>query len=100
PRITLELLEAERDALAIPIDVENLDLELLPDVHHLGRVLNAPVRHVGDVEQSVDATEIDECAEVGDVLDHTFADLVLLELLHQLLAFARPLLLENHSTRD
>src|SRR3954465_895195 len=56
PRIALELLEAERDALAIPIDVENFDFELLADVHHLGRMLNAAVRHVGDVEQSVDAT--------------------------------------------
>ena len=100
PRIALELLESERDALAIPIDVENLDLELLTDVHHLGRMLNAAVRHVGDVEQSVDATEIDECAEVGDVLDHAFADLILLQLLHQLLALARSLLLEDDAARD
>src|SRR5205814_820913 len=70
------------------------------DVHHLGRMLNASVRHVGDVEQSVDATEIDECAEVRDVLDHAFAHLILLELLHQLLALARPLLLENDAPRD
>ena len=33
----LELLEAERDALALPVDVENLDLELLADLHHLRR---------------------------------------------------------------
>src|ERR1700686_2540620 len=63
-------------------------------------MLNAAVRHVGDVKESVDPTEIDECTEVGDVLDHAFADLILLQLLHQLLALARPLLLEEDSTRD
>src|SRR6185503_10700333 len=95
PRIALELLESERDALAVPIDVEDFDFQLLTDVDHLGRMLNASVGHVGDVEQSVDATEIDECTEVGDVLDHALPDLVLLELLHQLLALACAFLLEN-----
>src|SRR2546430_4016978 len=63
-------------------------------------MLNAPVRHVGDVQQTVNATEVDECAEVGDVLDDSFAHLILLQLLHQLLALACPLLLEDHSARD
>src|SRR5689334_19963201 len=100
PRVALELLEAERDALAIPIDVEDFDFQLLTDVNHLGWMLNAAVRHVGDVKQSVDAAEVDECAEVGDVLDDSFAHLILLQLLHQLLALARSLLLEDHSARD
>src|SRR5688500_3665741 len=100
PRVRLELLEAERDALTLPIDVENLDLQLAPDLHHLRGVRDAPPRHVGDVQQAVDATEIDERTEVGDVLDHALPDLVLLEFLHQLLALAGPLGLEDHSTRD
>src|SRR3954470_3464876 len=63
-------------------------------------MLNASVRHVGDVEQAIDAAKIDECAEVGDVLDDAFAHLILLQLLHQLLALARSLLLEDDATRD
>src|SRR5437899_9538493 len=31
PRVRLQLFEAERNALALPIDVEHLDLELLTD---------------------------------------------------------------------
>src|SRR2546423_4043934 len=100
PRVALELFQAEGDSFAIPVDVEDFDFQLLTDVHHLGRVLNAAVRHVGDVEESVDATEIDECTEVGDVFDDSFAHLILLQLLHQLLALACPLLLEDHSARD
>ena len=100
PRIALELLEAERDALALPIDVEHLDLELRADRDELGRMRDAAPRHVGDVEQAVDAAEIDECTEVGDVLDDALPHLILLELLHQLLALAGTLVLEDHATRD
>ena len=100
PRVALELLEPEADALARPIDVENLDLELRADLHHLRRMRDAAPRHVGDVEQAVDATEVDERTEVGDVLDDALPHLILLELLHQLLALASPLVLEDHSTRD
>src|SRR5687768_1056605 len=84
PRIALELLESERDALSLPVDIENLDLELLPDLDHLRRMLDASVRHVGDVAQPVHAAEVDECAEVCDVLDDALPDLVLLKVLHEL----------------
>src|SRR5688500_6068139 len=52
------------------------------------------------MQQAVDTAEIDECTEVGDVLDDAFAHLILLELLHQLLALAGALALEDHATRD
>src|SRR5678815_2230149 len=61
---------------------------------------DAAPRHVGDVEQAVDAAEIDECPEVGDVLDHALPDRLLLQLLHQLLALAAALGLEDHAARD
>ncbi len=53
--------------------------------------------HIGDVEEAVDAAEIDEGPEVGDVLHHSRADLTDLELRLQRLALRRPLLLQNHS---
>src|SRR2546427_21193 len=83
PRIGLQLLQAEADALALPVDVEHLDLDLLADVHQLGGMGDAAVAHVGDVEQAVHAAQVDERAEVGDVLHDAFADLTDLQLLHQ-----------------
>src|SRR5947199_71625 len=83
PGVRLQLLQAEADALALPVDVEDLDLDLLPDVHHLGRVRHATIAHVRDVEQSVHAAQIDEGAEVGDVLDDALSHLAYLQLLHQ-----------------
>ena len=41
----------------------------------LGRMVDAAPRHVGDVEKTVHALEVDEGTEVGEVLDRT-GDLV------------------------
>src|SRR4051812_36344256 len=68
PRIALELLEAKRNALARPVDVEDFDLELSSDGDELRRMRDAAPGHVGNVQQAIDATEIDECTEIGDVL--------------------------------
>src|SRR5438067_2289845 len=99
PRIGLQLLQAEADAFALPVDVEHLDLYLLADVDQLGRMRHAAVAHVGDVQQAVHAAQVDECAEVGDVLDDAFADLADLQLLHQDVALGLALRLEQHATR-
>ena len=69
PRIGLRLLEPERDALAVAIDVEHLDAHLLADLEDLGRVRDVAPGELGDVDQAVDAVEVDERAEVDDVRD-------------------------------
>ena len=63
-------------------------------------MVDPPPGHVGDVQQTVDATQIDEGAEVGDVLDHALADLALLQLLDDLDPHLLPLLLEHGAARD
>src|SRR6266566_890824 len=99
PRIRLQLFEPQRNALALPIDVEHLDLELLTDLHHLGRMRHPAVAHVGDVQQAVDAAEIDERPEVGDVLDDALPHLIDRQLLHQDVALRLALGLEQHAAR-
>ena len=69
PRILLRLLQAERDALLLLVDVENDDFELLTDLEQFARMTEAAPGHVGDVEQAIHAIEIDERAEIGQVLD-------------------------------
>src|SRR6266849_712622 len=97
PGIGLELFQTERDALALPVDVEDLYFELLADLHHLGRMRHAPVAHIGDVQQAVHAAQVDEGAEIGDVLDDALPHLADLELLHQDLALGLALSLEQHA---
>src|SRR4051794_25047697 len=69
PRVLLGLLEAQGDALAVAVDVEHLDLHRVADREDLRRVVDVRPRQLGDVDQAVDAVEVDEGAEVDDVRD-------------------------------
>src|SRR5215471_3970899 len=70
PRVIQQLLHAERDAVRLVVDLDDLDLHGLADAEHLGRMVDAAPRDVGDVQKAVDAAEINECTVIGDVLDH------------------------------
>src|SRR3989449_6544405 len=69
PRIGLDLLEPERDALVLTVEVQDLSLELLPLVEDLRGVTHVPgPGHVRDVQESIDPRlELDERAEIGEV---------------------------------
>ncbi len=61
---------------------------------------DAAPRHVGDVQQAVDAAEIDERAVVGDVLDDALEHLALGERLERVLLLLGVLLLEQRLARE
>src|SRR5439155_26834576 len=70
-RVRLELLDAERDALLLDIDIEHLDAHELALAVVLDGILAgaAPV-DVGQVDHAVDvAGQADEQAELGNVAD-------------------------------
>ena len=98
PRIITELLHAKRNTLALAIELEDLDVDFLTNVHNLGRMLDALPGHIGDVQQTVDATEIDERAVIGEVLDDALDRVAFLQLFQQLLTLSGVLLLNNSTT--
>ena len=69
PGVFLGLLQAQADALGLGVVLEHLDGDLVADLEHLARVVDAAPGHVRDVQQAVDAAEIDEGAVLGEVLD-------------------------------
>ena len=99
PRIGLELLHAQADALRLAVDADDLDAQHVADVEHFARVADALVAHVGDMQQAVDAAEVDEGAVVGDVLDRAVDDLALGEALDQAGALLGAALLEDRAAR-
>ena len=99
PRIGQQLLDAERDAVRLVVDLDDLDLDRLADGHDLGRMVHAAPRHVGDVQQAVDAAEIDERTVLGDVLDDAVDDLTLFEVGHELGALLGAALFEDGAAR-
>src|SRR5690606_11056058 len=100
PRILAELLEAERDAVAFAVELEHAHFQFLADFDHFRRMTHALPRHVGDVQQAVDAAEVDERTVVGEVLDHALDDRVLLQALHELFALGAELALDHGAARD
>src|SRR6266478_5946479 len=82
PRIVQQLLHAERDTVGLVVDLDDLDLHGLADGEHFGRVIDPAPGDIGDVQQAVDAAEIDEGTVIGDVLDDAVDDLTLFEILH------------------
>src|SRR5690606_35175513 len=97
PGIRAELLQAERYAIALAIELQHLDLELLADADDLGGMLHPLPGHVGDVEQTVDAAEVDECAVVGQILDDAAQHRTLLQVLQQRLALGAVLGLDDRT---
>ena len=79
PRIGLQLLHAEADALRLRVDADDLHLHGVADVDDLARMIDAAPGHVGDVQQAVDAAQVDEGAVVGDVLDDAVDHLALVQ---------------------
>src|SRR5439155_3356609 len=90
----------ERDALALAVDVEHLDLHGLADLEHLGRVVDVRPRKLGDMNQAVHPVEIDERAEVDDVRDRTLDHVAGIELVQNLLALVLALVLEHRTARE
>ena len=100
PGVVLGLLEAERDALALTVDLQDLDLDGVPDREGLAGVVYVRPGDLGDVDQAVDAVEVDEGAEVDDVGDLALHDGAGLELVEDLLPRAAALLLEDGAARE
>ena len=86
PRILGLLLETEGDALFFIVDVEDHDLDFLSEFQHFVRMGDAAPGHIGNVEESIYAAEVDKRTEVGDVFDDTFADLIDFHILEKLCA--------------
>ncbi len=100
PRILLGLLQAEGDALAVAVDVEDFDPHGVADRDDFGGVVDVAPGKLGDVDQAVDPVEVDESAEVDDVGDLAFDDLAGLEAAEDLLADLFALLLEHGAARE
>src|SRR4051812_43291304 len=100
PRIVVQLLVAEGDALGRRIVLEHDHVDFLVDGEQLRGMRDASPRHVRDVEESVDAAQVDERAVVGDVLDDAAEDLAFGERVERVLLLFRVLFLEEDLARE
>src|SRR6202012_3637246 len=66
PRVFLSRLERQRNPLAVHVNVEHLDGDLVADLDNLGRVVDVLPRQLGDVHQTVHTAEVDKRAKGYD----------------------------------
>src|SRR5262249_17393561 len=100
PGILAELLHAERDAVLLLIELEDLRRDFVTHRQNLGRVLDAAPREIGDVQQPVDAAQVHERAVVGDVLDDALDGRAFLQRREALLALFAETRLEHGAAGD
>src|SRR5699024_10731560 len=100
PRIFLGGLERQRSALTVHIDVEDLHGDLVADGDDLTRVIDVLPGQFGDVDETVDTTEIDDGAEVAAGGHDAGADLALLQRLQEVVTDRRLGLLEPGTARQ
>jgi hypothetical protein len=68
PRVRIQLPHAERDALPLTVELQNLDGDLIARMQHLRWMRDPPVRNIADVQQSIDPAQVDERAVFGEIL--------------------------------
>src|SRR4029450_8795366 len=100
PRAFRRPRERPRPPLALEIDVEYLDLDLLADLDDLARVVDVLPRELGHVHEPVDAAEVHERPEVRDRRDGRLAAFALLQRLEELLAALALRLLKEGAARE
>ncbi len=79
PWMRSQLLQAQSDTFLLLVEVKNNNVDLLVELYELVRVVNATPAEVGDMDKTVNTTEVDEYAVVGDVLNGTLKYLSFLE---------------------
>ena len=100
PGVGRKLLQSQRDLMRVAIDLENLDVDHVTGRDHVGGFHAARVRHVGNVQQTIDSAQIDESAELHEAANcaahhHAFFDALEGFLLGLLFA-----LFQNHAPVD
>ena len=100
PRVFLRRLERQRHALALEVDLEDLDGDLLADLDNLAGVLDVLPGQLRDVHEAVDSAEVHERAEVDDRRDGALADLALGQVVEEARAALRLGLLQQRAARQ
>jgi len=98
PRIFAQLFQAQRYTSTLAVELQHFNSDFVANVYDFARVLNAFPRHVGDVQQAVNAAQINECAVVSEVLNDTFDFHAFLQVFQQLIAFCAVFGFDNGTT--
>ena len=98
PWIFAQLFQAEGYTSTLAVKLQHFNSDFVAHVHDFAWVLNAFPRHVGDVQQTINAAQVNECAVVSEVLNDTFDFHAFLQVFQQLIAFCAVFGFDNGTT--
>src|SRR6476469_3171514 len=85
PGVRSELFHPERDTLFFRVEFKHDDLDFFSYLDDFRGMIDAPPGHIADMENAVDAAEIDKRSITGDVFNRAFENDPLFENLQNLL---------------
>ena len=100
PRAGRHLLHAQGDFFFFVIDIKDHHFDFLINIDQFRGMSDSTMTHVGNVQQAVDPTEVDERTEFGDVLDHAFSHLADFQFAKQLFAIFLSLFFDQRPTAN
>ncbi len=87
PGIVAHLLETQGDTVFLGVELENFGCDFLTCSHHFAWMTDTTPCHVGDVQQAVNAAEVNECTVFSDVFDHAVNNCAFFQSFHHFGAF-------------
>ena len=100
PRMRSQLLQTQCNTFLFVVEVEDNYVQLLIEFYNFVRIAYAAPRQVGDVDQTVYATQVDEYTVRCDILDNTLEYLSLLEFADDFLLLLFQLSLDESLVRN
>ena len=85
PRIFAKLLQAEGNTILFLIKLEDFGFDFIAHGQHFRRMFDATPSQIGDMQQTINAAQVNERAVVGDVLDDTLNNRTFLQAFQQAL---------------
>ncbi|MCY1301490.1 hypothetical protein D9M70_511040 [compost metagenome] len=82
------------------VDTDDLHLDGLADGEDFRRMVDAAPCHVGNVQEAVDAAQVNERTVIGDVLDNAFNNLTFFKVLNDFRTLFCTAFFKNGTTRD
>ncbi|BBG29707.1 predicted membrane protein [Zymobacter palmae] len=98
PRIFTQLFQTQRNAVAFAVEFQHFHVDFVAYCNDFRRMLDAFPCHVRDVQQAVNAAQINECTVVCEVFDDTFDLLTFLQGRQQSFTFSAVFSFENGTT--
>ncbi len=100
PWIFAQLFQAQRYTSTLAVELQHFNSDFVAHVDDFAWMLNALPRHIGDVQQTVNATQVNECAVVSEVLNDTFDFHAFLQVFQQLIALSAVFRFDNRAARN